>query len=225
MSTTKLLQAGKLQIGYTRDMGILDWVYPKKCLGCQIRGRYFCLECQRGIGRREESLEYRGIVRYGIKEIKYRGMYDLVSELVEIWGPRKPEVDVLVTSVPMWQPKRWWRGYNQAELIAKEVAKRWGVEYLETLIRNRETRPMYGLKKSERQENVKGAFEINPKSKIPNYKQIQNSTQVRNMKYEMGSRILVLIDDVWTSGATMEECKRVLKQAGWKKVIPMALAG
>lgn len=200
-------------------MAIIDWIYPKKCLGCQIRGSYFCLECQRGIGRRRESLEYRGIVRYGIKEIKYRGMYDLVSELVEIWGPKKPEEDVLVTSVPMWQSKRWWRGYNQAELIAKEVAKRWGVEYLETLIRNRETRPMYGLKKSERQENVKGAFLINPKLEI------RNTKQILNFKLEIRNKTLILIDDVWTSGATMEECKRVLKQVGWKKVIPMALAG
>ncbi|TXH05028.1 MAG: ComF family protein [Candidatus Moraniibacteriota bacterium] len=188
-------------------MAIIDWIYPKKCLGCQIRGRYFCLECQRGIGRRGESLEYRGIVRYGIKEIKYRGMYDLVSELVEIWHPGRPEGEIVVTSVPMWQSKRWWRGYNQAELIAKEVAKRWGVEYLETLVRNRETRPMYGLKKSERLENVRGAFEINV-----------HRLQIANVHK------LILIDDVWTSGATIQECKRVLKRAGWKMVIPMALA-
>ncbi len=190
-------------------MAIIDWIYPKKCLGCQIRGRYFCLECQRGIGRRGESLEYRGIVRRAIKEIKYRGTYSLVGELVEIWKPKMPEGDILVTSVPMWQSKRWRRGYNQAELIAKEVAKRWGVEYLETLIRNRETKPMYGLKKEERLENVRGAFET--KSQIPN-------SQI--LKYNA----LILIDDVWTSGATMEECMRVLKCAGWKKVIPMALA-
>lgn len=206
-------------------MGILDWIYPKKCLGCQIRGRYFCLECQRRIGRRGESLEYQGIVRRAIKEIKYRGMYDLVSELVDIWGPEKPEVDVLVTSVPMWRGKKRVRGYNQAELIARVVARRWGAEYVELLLRSRETRPMYGLKKGEREENVRGAFEINPKSKISNYKQIQNSTQVRNTKYEMRNRILVLIDDVWTSGATIRECVQVLKQAGWEKVLPMALAG
>ena len=187
-------------------MAIIDWIYPKKCLGCQRSGRYFCLECQRGIRRRGESLEYRGIVRHGIKEIKYRGLYDLTSELVDIWRPKKPEFNVLVTSVPMWKRKRWWRGYNQAELIAKEVARRWGVEYIETLVRNRETKPMYGLKKGERLENVKDAFVLSPKLEIRN-------------------KTLVLIDDVWTSGATIEECVRVLNRAGWKKVIPMALAG
>ena len=187
-------------------MAILDWIYPKKCLGCQRSGRYFCLECQRGIGRRGESLEYQGIVRRAIKEIKYRGTYDLVGELVEIWKPKMPEEDILMSSVPMWTEKKRMRGYNQAELIAKEVARRWGIEYIETLVRNRETEPMYGLKKGERLENVKDAFVLNPKLEIRN-------------------KTLILIDDVWTSGATMMECTRVLKRAGWKKVIPMALAG
>ena len=65
---------------------------------------------------------------------------------------------------------------------------------------------MYGLKKGERLENVKDAFVLSPKLEIRN-------------------KTLVLIDDVWTSGATIEECVRVLNRAGWKKVIPMALAG
>lgn len=205
-------------------MGILDWIYPKKCLGCDAEGRYFCQSCQRQVRRRGSGLAYQGIVRRAIKEIKYRGTYDLVAELVEIWIPKRPEGEVLVTSVPMWGGKKWVRGYDQAELIARVVARRWGVEYRELLVRTRETRPMYGLKKGEREENVRGAFEINPKSKISNYKQIQNSTQIRNTKYEMRNRILVLIDDVWTSGATIRECVRVLKQAGWEKVLPMALA-
>lgn len=168
-------------------------------------GSYVCKECQRGIQRRGESLKYTGIVRKIIKEVKYRGSYDLVHELVELWVPQRPQGLVIVTSVPMWEGKKRIRGYNQAELIAREVARLWSVEYRELLIRNRETKPMYGLKKGERLENVRGAFLLNP-------------------KFEIRNKNLVLIDDVWTSGATMEECMRVLKCAGWKKVIPMALA-
>jgi len=186
-------------------MAILDWIYPKKCLGCGASGHYFCQVCQRWIGRRGECLEYQGIVRQAIKEIKYRGIYTLVSELVEIWNPERPGVDVLVTSVPMWKDKRRVRGYNQAELIAREVARLWGVDYLETLVRNRETRPMYGLSRKARQDNIRNAFQQNP-------------------KLEIRDKTLVLIDDVWTSGATIGECTRVLKRAGWKKIIPMALA-
>ena len=150
-------------------------------------------------------MEYQGIVRRGVKEIKYRGVYDIVSELVKIWGPKRPAGEILVTSVPMWKIKRMKRGYNQAEMIAREVARRWRVEYLEILVRNRETKPMYGLKKEERLDNVKGAFAQSP-------------------KLDPQNKTLILIDDVWTSGATMQECMRVLKRAGWKWVIPMALA-
>jgi competence protein ComFC len=185
-------------------MAILDWIYPKKCLECGDVGRYVCTACQRGIQRKGESLKYTGIVRKVIKEIKYRGSYDLVHELVELWAPRRPAGDVLVTSVPMWAGKKRVRGYNQAELIAREVARIWKVRYQELLVRNRDTKPMYGLDKSARIENINGAFTA--KSRI-----FTNNT-------------IVLIDDVWTSGATILECARVLKKSGVKKIILLALA-
>lgn len=185
-------------------MAILDWIYPKKCLECGEIGRYICPRCQGGIQRKGESLKYTGVVRKVIKEIKYRGSYDLVHELVELWAPRRPAGDVLVTSVPMWAGKKRVRGYNQAELIAREVARIWGVGYQELLVRNRETKPMYGLDKSARIENIRGAFTA--KSRI-----FTNNT-------------IVMIDDVWTSGATILECARLLKQSGVQKIILLALA-
>ncbi|GAB4026397.1 MAG: hypothetical protein Fur0011_1990 [Candidatus Microgenomates bacterium] len=140
-----------------------------------------------------------------IKEVKYRGSYDLLNELVEIWMPQRPQGPVIVTSVPMWEKKKRVRGYNQAELIAREVARRWSVEYYEALVRNRDTQPMYGLKKCERLENVRGAFILHP-------------------KFEVKNKTLVLIDDVWTSGATTRECVAELKRAGLKQIIVLSLA-
>lgn len=189
-------------------MAILDWIYPKKCLECGEIGRYVCQRCQGGIHRKGESLKYTGVVRKIIKEIKYRGSYDLVHELVELWAPRRPVGDVLVTSVPMWADKMRVRGYNQAELIAQVVAKRWGVEYVQLLVRVRETRPMYGLSIAERENNVSGVFE--PKT-------ILRATILK--KYNV-----VLIDDIWTSGATTKECVRVLLKNGVKRVIVLCLA-
>ena len=185
-------------------MAILDWIYPKKCLECGEIGRYVCMACQSGTQRKGESLKYTGIVRKVIKEIKYRGSYDLVHELVELWAPRRPAGDVLVTSVPMWAGKRRVRGYNQAELIAREVARIWKVRYQDLLVRNRETKPMYGLDKSARIENIKGAFTAKSRINTDN--------------------TIVLIDDVWTSGATILECARVLKKSGIKKLILLSLA-
>lgn len=187
-------------------MAILDWIYPKKCLGCGKRGRDICLECRVQIQRRGGSLEYTGLVRRMIKEIKYRGTYSLVSELVEIWDPARPHGEWVVSSIPMWRGKMRQRGYNQAEVIARIVAKRWGVGYVELLERVRQTRPMYGLGRGERRENVRGAF------------------KARGLRQRSRGKGVVLVDDVWTSGATLEEGVKTLKQAGWTQVYPVALA-
>lgn len=135
----------------------------------------------------------------------------MVRELVEIWDPPAPDQaqETIITWVPMWEPKRKLRGFDQAELIAKEVGKRWGVETKGLLIRTRETKPMYGLKKSERVENVRGAFTINS--------QIVNSPILKLKR-------VVLVDDVWTSGATMQECMRVLHKNGIEKIVMISVA-
>lgn len=189
-------------------MGIIDWIYPKRCVGCGVGGSYICTSCRGLIEQREGSLSYRGVVRKALKSIKYRGSYDMVRELVEIWAPKSPKQNnFVVTSVPMWEAKKRIRGFDQAELLARELALRWGRDYQQLLARVRETRPMYGLSKLERMENVKKAF------RLINH----NSNQPLN-------QAVVLVDDVWTTGATMRECKRVLVEAGAGEVIPMALA-
>lgn len=190
-------------------MGIIDWIYPKKCGGCGAWGQYICPTCTRQIDRREGSLRYRGVVRKALKSIKYRGSYDMIGELVEIWSPRNPEMNgrLVVTSVPMWEQKKRMRGFDQAELIARALARKWGRDYQTLLVRKRETRAMYGLTRTERMRNVQGAF-----------KMINQYTNKPVNQY------VVLVDDVWTTGATMGECMRVLIEAGMRKVIPMALA-
>jgi competence protein ComFC len=203
---------------------ILDWIYPKKCLECGSWEGYICTHCQQGIGRRGASLRYEGVVRKSLKEIKYRGTYDLVAELVEIWNPTIRDQyavssdRLLVTAVPMWVGKQRKRGYNQAELIGREVAKRWGVGYQDLLVRNRDTKPMFGLSRKARLDNIRNAFRLNPKLELLNLKQNQN------LKLKYQDKIVALIDDVSTSGATINECASVLKRAGWEKVVCMALA-
>lgn len=191
-------------------MAILDWIYPKKCLGCGGWGCYICQSCQRSIKRRGDGLRYEGVIRQAIKEIKYRGTYDLVTELVSIWSPQKLPGKVLVTAVPMWVGKQKKRGYNQAELIGREVAKQWGATYVELLTRVRATRPMYGLDRISRKINVGGAFQT-----------INQRAVISEQKMKM---TVVLIDDVWTSGATINECASALRRGGWEKVVCMALA-
>jgi ComF family protein len=108
----------------------------------------------------------------------------------------------------MWRAKERERGFNQADLVAKcMVDELPGVSRkVEIMERVRETKPMYGLKKQERLANIKGAFKI-----------INSPTDL------LGQRI-ILVDDVWTTGATMKECTKMLKQAGAKEVWGLALA-
>ncbi len=101
----------------------------------------------------------------------------------------------LVIPVPIYREKKKKRGYNHAAIMAESFSKRAGICCeSDLLIRNRETKPMKGLGSEERRANIAGAFEI------------------RERKSEMvsGSRIL-LIDDIFTTGATINEIARILK--------------
>lgn len=193
-------------------MGIVDWVYPKRCVGCGREGKYVCDVCRGKVTTSGESLRYEGAVRKLLKEIKYRGTHDMVSELVELWEEKIGEgvtfsTNVTVTAVPTWWKKMRQRGFNQAELLARELARIRGARYLDMLIRTRETKPMYGLSREERQKNIEGAF--GPK------------TMQRELKSE---DVVVLVDDVYTTGATMRECRGVLEKNGVSKVIPLTIA-
>ena len=161
-----------------------------------------------------ESLRYQGVVRKAIKEVKFRGSHDIIKELVVIWNPyfseryREFRDQVIVSAVPMWWQKERVRGFNQAALIAKLVALEWRVAYGELLMRTRDTKPMYGLDRKNREKNVSNAFALNTK--------IQRSHNKH--------RVVILIDDVWTSGATMRECARVLRGNGVAEVRTITLA-
>lgn len=150
--------------------------------------------------------------------MKYKSAWKIIGFLYEIGktnlgfsGGQNQDLGsskTVITSVPMWGPKERSRGFNQAEIVAELVAKNYKVTNLVILERIKETKPMFGLKKKERRENIEGAFRLNPKSQIL---QFSNSR-------------IILVDDVWTTGATMRECARVLKLAGALEVWGVALA-
>lgn len=100
-----------------------------------------------------------------------------------------------VSAVPMHSRRQRERGYNQAELLAQEVARALGVPYLETLERRWSTRQQAKLSGAQRQHNLDNAFALaTPRYNIP--------------------RPLLLVDDVTTTGATLLACREVLKEAG-----------
>ena len=165
---------------------------------------------KRGMDRLGVGLPYRGIVQQGLKKVKYKSQWDRIEFLFRLGKEKFDEQvlgegskDLVVTSVPMWKEKEKERGFNQAEVLARLVAKQYNLEYVRMLERVRVTKPMYGLKREEREKNVAGAFRI---------------------KVERVNKRVILVDDVWTTGATMRECAKILKDQGAKEVWGLAIA-
>ena len=123
-----------------------------------------------------------------------------------------PQNSILVP-IPLSKNRKNWRGFNQSEILTKTLAKKFGVEYSNSLIRIIETKTQVGLSRDERKKNVKGAFSLRSS---------------RHPELDLGSRLrdknFILVDDVYTSGATMQEAAKVLKRAGANSVWGMTVA-
>ena len=129
----------------------------------------------------------------------YAGFY--IDELVEAYGEelRKLSIDLIVP-VPVHQRRKRERGYNQAYVLADLLGKAMGIPVSDDLlIRSQVTRDQKKLNRSERMRNLSKVFSVT--GKVP--------SKVKN---------ILLIDDIYTTGSTMETCTRKLKQAGAKKV-------
>ncbi len=112
----------------------------------------------------------------------------------------------VIVPVPLQPGRRKERGFNQAEEIARYIGKvkKLGIAS-QAIIKIKDTLPQASLEAKLRRENVKGAYKIGEKNKIEN-------------------KIVLLVDDVFTTGSTIEECSRVLKEAGAREVRAITIA-
>lgn len=218
--------------------GLLDLVYPPRCPGCSAVGELFCEKCRSAVrtypiatcprcGRAEPSRGlcaacaaeparidgifpatiYTHPMREAIQSYKYENVRDLAGPLAEwlvvAWHAHAITADVIVP-VPLHARREAERGYNQAALLARELSRRVGVPTASReLIRTVRTRPQVGLTRAERQMNIAGAFRCT--EEVP------------------GLRI-VLVDDVCTTGATLESCAAALKDSGAASVVGLTVA-
>ncbi len=193
---------------------------PPFCLTCSkpfqgdSSGNHHCEECLRRApfyNRLMAPFLFQGELMNAIYDLKY----EFKTYVADSLGPLLAEHAIMaldnagnfiVMPVPLHTKRLRQRGFNQSLLLARYVAKALDVDidYL-SLVRSRFTQPQTGLKKKERQRNVKKAFEL----KSP------HSVKGKN---------ILLVDDVATTGSTLNECARVLKKAGAKKVIALVLA-
>jgi ComF family protein len=195
-----------------RDM---KWIRGRSCTKCgKALGDtdpgdvcYGCRNYDYSFDHGYACAEYGAHEKAVLYELKYASRGDIGKTLGEIVYDRmaaefgenglKDAYD-LVIPIPIFKQRRKTRGFNQAEIIAKSFAERAGIPYSrDVLIRSKETLPMKGLGPSERMANIQGAFAIR-----------------EELKEKTAGARLLLIDDIYTTGATLSEAARILKDAG-----------
>ena len=180
----------------------------------RVGSNHLCASCRNEpvwFDRARAMFVYEGAVRKAIHRFKYHaGLFQartLGEMLANVVGDLSASSSWdLITPVPLHETKLRQRGFNQALLLSKYAARRVGISLeVETLRRTRLTRPQVELSGTERLKNVRNAFKVVSPEVFDN-------------------RRVLLVDDVFTTGATLRECARVLKKAGASRVDAVTLA-
>jgi len=217
---------------------LFDFVFPPYCVICearlQVHEHLVCTSCWQRLPRCNELVVWYSagadglpmrwylsaslaVWTYGdeiqkiIHLFKYNGYRCLSHPLglalgSALWSAVDCSSADLLVPIPLHPARRRERGYNQSELLAYTASKMCGVPVeAQTLRRVRYTTPQAKLGPKERAENVAGAFAVKDPKRV-------------------GGKKVVLVDDVLTTGATANECARVLLEAGAKSVLVAAVA-
>jgi len=192
------------QIAFIQNPGCIFCGEPLKsgsiCKRCKQQTPYF--------SRLRSFGYYSGPLRDAIVSLKYHRNIGLGSffapTLCEIIFKEKWNID-LITAIPLSSNRKKERGYNQAEILAKPIARKMNLPYSDKSVhRKKHTNSQVGLSVKERKLNMKDAFNADP--------------QV------VKDKTILLIDDVATTGATMDACAKALRDAGCHQVFGLTLA-
>ncbi|MDP2586379.1 MAG: ComF family protein [Candidatus Komeilibacteria bacterium] len=217
---------------------ILTLIFPIECLGCNKEDIYLCDECLAKIKIYDQppvfehplthlngiiyATDYKQkLLQQIIHNFKFRYIKELAEPLAKIlaefWTNYINSVETrncaslqndkpIIIPVPLNKKRLLERGFNQAELIAKIFASQFNYPlFSNAIIRSKNTPHQVGLNKKERLTNVKNSFAITDPELIKD-------------------RIVILIDDVVTTGSTLEEIAKTLKQAGAKDAWGLTVA-
>jgi len=176
---------------------ILDIIFPVQCLGCKKHGQWLCDQCLNSIA----DYSYNNpLLQKAIHTFKYKFVKDLAKPLSKLLLKRIDFAYDLIVPVPLHPKRLRWRGFNQAELLAREIDDQ---KVINVLIKTKNTKPQMELLGKQRKENIKDTFQC--------FVNLENKT-------------ILLIDDVETTGSTLKEGKRVLLGAGASQVYYLTLA-
>ncbi len=207
---------------------LLDLLFPKFCLGCQKEGGYLCQDCK-GILEISDfhqkfqtkefqdlyfSTEYKNpLLKSLVQKFKYKPfvkdltipLSSLIIDHFQLLEKRPSFRDFVLIPIPLEKRRLRWRGFNQSEEIGKIISGFFKIPLInDFLIKKRETICQVELSDEERKENVLGAFCC------------QNQEKIKG-------KDILLVDDVYTTGSTMKETAKVLKESGAKKIIGVVI--
>lgn len=225
----------------------LSLLFPRRCLFCErvisesrilcqehLRSipfikEPFCHKCGKSLDNDEEEFcfdccqdkhffdkgmacfEYKSYVAKSIFRFKYKQSRYLAKGYAEvIYHYLGGRVHILkcdmIIGVPISKKKLGIRGYNQSDILAKELALLFNIRWQPNLvIRKKETPPLKSLRRSERKKALSGVFTITDKSVVKD-------------------KIILIVDDIYTTGSTIDEIAKLLKENGAQKVYFLALS-
>lgn len=218
---------------------LFELVFPRNCIGCEACGQNvcerclgkikairtftcpkcgkindngkYCLECRDDLALFGMliSADYRhGPTKEMIHQFKYSGAREFAPILADLMTQRlyklKKSKEMILVPVPLYFWRQRDRGYNQSEILAKIIRKKLGLKILNPLKRKK-TKPQVGLSGRARRKNLEGAFYL-------------------RKNVDIKDKTIILIDDVSTTGTTLEECAKVLRAAGAKRVWGLVIA-
>lgn len=212
---------------------ILDIFFPAKCFSCGTKGADLCITCisETPLAERETAkwifpfFDYRHPpIKKALWLLKYSGkkrlakifaevIYDKIVEELSDLSMMENFNNVILTPIPLSSKRLRERGYNQAELICKELVE---IAHLRHgLNMQLEKNVLIKIKDTEHQARIR--------DRRVRLKNLTGSFAVKNAE-SIKNRNIILIDDITTTGATLNEAKKILKQAGARKIIAFTVA-
>ena len=204
----------------------LDLLYPPRCCFCHkiTEKEKICSACAAKLPYTKENsrqtklnyisaavspLYYKDSVRDSLLRYKFHsatGYSKVYGQLIAKCIDENGINCDIITYVPLSRKRQWVRGYNQAELIANEISKHSGVPVVKLLVKVKNNPAQSGIKSPQkRKTNVLGA-----------YKAVNSEL--------IGEKSVLIIDDIITTGATISECAKILRQQGSGEIFAASLA-
>lgn len=186
---------------------VTSLTHPKCKKRNSLSGVFVAVDYKSTIKKVVYSYKYEPYI-YTLSDILSRLMYESFVQNEILQQVLMSSENVWITCVPLHEKRLKERGYNQSEKLGERLSESLNLRFNPKIMkRTRDTIPQFKLKKEERAKNIAGAFNLNVK-----------------YRGKLSGKTIFIVDDVFTSGATLRECGKLLKKEGAKEVYGLILS-